>query len=94
MLSAASVWEIAIKRRTGKLAFTGPLGKAIAASGFTTLPIGADDAEMAGGLERDHKDPFDRMLIAQCITRGLSFVTADATLVVRREAPVVWAGEA
>ena len=93
MLSAASVWEIAIKQRTGKLAFTGPLAEAVAASGFTTLPIEAEDAEMAGGLDWDHKDPFDRILLAQCIHRGLSLVTADATLALRREAPIVWAGQ-
>jgi PIN domain nuclease of toxin-antitoxin system len=92
MVSAVSAWEIAIKRRIGKLAFTGPIRAAVAKAGFAELLINADDAELAGDLDWDHKDPFDRMLIAQCLTRALTLVTADEILGRRRDVPVVWAG--
>ena len=91
-VSAVSAWEIAIKRWVGKLAFTGPIRAAVAKSGFTELLINADDAELAGDLDWDHKNPFDRMLIAQCLTRALSLVAADEVLGRRRDVPVVWAG--
>jgi PIN domain nuclease of toxin-antitoxin system len=63
----------------------------VAAAGFTELAIGADDAELAGALDWEHKDPFDRMLVAQCRGPGLSLVTADAALRGRVEIPIVWA---
>ena len=79
-VSAASFWEIALKRRAGKLTFTGSPREAAGASGFIELPIDAADAELAGGLDWDHRDPFDRALVAQAINRGLTLMTADATL--------------
>jgi PIN domain nuclease of toxin-antitoxin system len=79
-VSAASVWEIAIKRRLGKLAFAASVASAISANGFADLPILASDAEAAGGLDWDHHDPFDRMIVAQAMNRGLTLVTADAAI--------------
>jgi PIN domain nuclease of toxin-antitoxin system len=79
-VSAASVWEIAIKRRTGKLQFTGSAYGAIAANGFLDLPISPAEAEIAGNLTWRHTDPFDRILVAQAMRQGLVFVTADEVI--------------
>ena len=65
LVSAASVWEIEIKRALGKLSAPDGLVEAIDAAAFSTLPITAVDAEQAGRLPPHHRDPFDRMLIAQ-----------------------------
>ncbi len=79
-VSAASIWEIAIKRRLGKLTFTGsPLG-AIRANGFVEAPISGADCETAGDLAWAHTDPFDRLIITQARARGMTLVTADATM--------------
>lgn len=91
-MSAASFWEIAIKRRARKLAFTGPLRAAAANSGLLELEIDAADGELAGALDWDHRDPFDRMLVAQCRNRSLTLATADAVLRGRRDIPILWAG--
>jgi PIN domain nuclease of toxin-antitoxin system len=90
--SAASFWEIAIKRRAGKLAFRGSARAAAAAAGFLELDINAADAETAGELDWDHRDPFDRMLVAQCLNRELTLVSADARLRARGDIAVMWAG--
>jgi PIN domain nuclease of toxin-antitoxin system len=66
-VSAVSVWEIAIKRRRGKLDFPDPPSAAIGANGFQALPILPEDPEWAGDLVWDHGDPFDRLLVAQAI---------------------------
>ena len=79
-VSAASVWEIAIKRRRGKLTLSGSASAAIASNGFHELPILPLEAEAAGDLEWRHDDPFDRMLVAQAMAQGLMFVTADETI--------------
>ena len=59
-VSAASIWEIAIKRRLKKLDFRGSAVAAISANGFLELPILPMDAENAGALAWQHNDPFDR----------------------------------
>src|SRR5437868_6193212 len=66
-VSAASILEIALKVRTGKLRFGGSPTAAIAANGFFELPVLAMEAELAGALDWDHADPFDRLLVAQAI---------------------------
>jgi PIN domain nuclease of toxin-antitoxin system len=91
-VSAASFWEIAIKRRLGKLAYDGSVRAAAAAAGFQELPIDAADAETAGALDWNHRDPFDRMLVAHCLNRSLTLVTADPALNARGDIAVVWAG--
>ena len=90
-LSAASFLEIAIKRRARKLAFVGPLRAAAADSGLSELGIDASDGELAGALDWDHRDPFDRMLIAQCLNRSLTLVTADAVMRQRDDIAILWA---
>lgn len=77
LISAASVWEIAIKKRLGKLNAPDNLIEAIEASEFSSLPISFDHAVAAGRLPLHHDDPFDRMLIAQAQCDGLVLVTQD-----------------
>jgi PIN domain nuclease of toxin-antitoxin system len=79
-VSAASIWEIAIKRRLGRLEFTNPIIDAIVRNGFSPLPISPHHAEHAGSLPLLHTDPFDRMLIAQAQLDSLTLVTADARI--------------
>jgi len=81
-VSAASLWEIAIKARLGKIAADpGELVATIGASGFVELPVSAAHAAAAAAqLPLHHRDPFDRLLIAQCLTEPLRFLTADAAL--------------
>jgi PIN domain nuclease of toxin-antitoxin system len=76
-ISAASVWEIAVKRRLGKLVFSGSACAATGANGFHELPILPIDAEDAGNLAWHHTDPVDRLLVAQAIRLGLVLLTAD-----------------
>jgi PIN domain nuclease of toxin-antitoxin system len=91
-VSAVVFLEIAIKRRTGKLAFEGSPRAAALAAGFLELSIDGADAETTGGLEWDNRDPFDRMLVAQCLNRDLVLVTADARLRSRHDIGLLWAG--
>ena len=79
-VSAASAWEIAIKRSTGKLRFDGDVAAEVTANGFEPLPIGLDHAVRAGALPAHHRDPFDRMLVAQAQAEGLTLVTRDTRL--------------
>jgi PIN domain nuclease of toxin-antitoxin system len=75
--SAASVWEIAIKRASGKLIFEGSVQKSILAHDFLPLPITVEQAELAGSLPQLHRDPFDRLLVAQAQLEGLVLVSVD-----------------
>jgi PIN domain nuclease of toxin-antitoxin system len=76
-VSAASVWEIAIKRAAGKLAFAGPIVETAERLGFELLPITGAHAEQAGALPPHHRDPFDRVLVAQATLEGLVLGTQD-----------------
>ncbi|WP_435592356.1 type II toxin-antitoxin system VapC family toxin [Nocardia sp. bgisy118] len=76
-LSAVTVWEVAIKQALGELAGPDDLPERIRASGFVELPIGHDHAMAAGRLPLIHRDPFDRMLVAQARCENLTLVTAD-----------------
>jgi PIN domain nuclease of toxin-antitoxin system len=78
LVSAVTVWEIAIKRASGKLSFDLQIGKAIAGHGFSALDIAVAHAEWAGALPALHHDPFDRLLIAQAHIEGLVLATVDA----------------
>ncbi len=84
LVSAASVWEIATKHRLGKLpgaaAVAGDITGTIERQGFVALDIVAADAELAGKLAGEHRDPFDRMIAAQALRRDLPVITADAQL--------------
>jgi PIN domain nuclease of toxin-antitoxin system len=80
-VSAASAWEITTKNRIGKLPgaalFSNRLGEIIALQGFLELPISVAHAEKAGSLPGAHRDPFDRMLIAQAVAGGLTLVSNE-----------------
>ncbi|MYD92839.1 MAG: type II toxin-antitoxin system VapC family toxin [Chloroflexi bacterium] len=79
-VSAASIWEISIKRARGKLDVPGNVLEALEENGFRELPITAFHAERAGSLPLHHTDPFDRMLVAQAQAEGLILVTRDANI--------------
>ncbi len=90
-VSAASVWEIAIKWRLGKLAFSGSATSAIDANGFCAEAILPIDAENAGDLAWSHGDPFDRLLVVQAIRLGCMLVTADRSILAFGAVPHLWA---
>lgn len=78
-VSSASIWEATIKIKLKKLdASVGELVEAITESGFLELPITALHAAAVSHLSEIHRDPFDRILIAQAISEPLTFLTADA----------------
>ena len=76
-VSAATIWEIAIKRAIGKLRFDRPIVAAVRALGFEILAVAGAHAEHAGGLPPHHNDPFDRLIIAQAYLEGLVLGTQD-----------------
>ncbi len=92
LVSAGSVWEIAVKRRLGKLTFDGSPAAAISANGFEELPILPFDAEYAGGLVCSHADPFDRLLVAQASRLPATLVTTDTTVRDYGKVALLWAG--
>lgn len=88
-VSAASVWEASVKAALGKLELPAPLSTVFADEGFTELAITSRHAERSALLPSLHKDPFDRMLVAQAQLEGLTLVTADP-LIARYEVDVLW----
>ena len=80
-ISAASAWEITTKHRIGKLrgvgAIIADLDRAIADQGFIGLPISLRHGQVAGALPGPHRDPFDRMLIAQAMLENLVLVSNE-----------------
>ncbi len=76
-VSAVSVWEISIKKAMGKLIAPDNLQEEIELHRFTPLNINIEHANLAGKLPAIHKDPFDRMLIAQAMIEKLTLVTGD-----------------
>ena len=82
LVSAAAAWEIATKHRLGKLPSAETLvldmSGAIAGQNFEELPITVEHAARAGALPGPHRDPFDRMLIAQALTHNLVFISNES----------------
>ena len=78
--SAVTPWELGIKRSIGKLSFPDGMPEALQESGFLGLPISIAHAVAAAELPPHHRDPFDRMLVAQARAEALVLVTADRTL--------------
>jgi PIN domain nuclease of toxin-antitoxin system len=81
VVSVASVWEVAIKHRLGRL----PVSPAsfrdrMAQGGAAILPIEDEHAIKSGDLATNHADPFDRLLLATAVVEGLQLLTADRTL--------------
>lgn len=93
VVSAASAWEIATKSRLGKWPQGGHLltdfDDYLRRSRFVELPITVAHARLAGSLDGKHRDPFDRMLIAQSRIEDASLVTADS-IFTRYRVPVIW----
>lgn len=81
LVSAASMWEVAIKVRLGKMtANPKELFAQIAVNNFEEMPVLSRQALLVADLPLHHTDPFDRLLIAQAISEALHLVTADAQL--------------
>lgn len=80
LVSAASIWEISIKQAKGMLEAPEDLEALVEDEGFTKLPISLFHGQQAGKLPEIHRDPFDRMLIAQAQAEGLELVTADGII--------------
>ena len=76
-VSTATIWEVAIKQAIGKLPGPADLPQRIRDCGFQPLAINADHAITAGRLPLIHRDPFDRMLVAQAQCEGHTLVTRD-----------------
>ena len=79
-VSIASIWELAIKRAAGKLVVSQDIAAECQREQFALVPIEPFHAEQAANLPMHHRDPFDRMLVAQAQAEGLVIVTADATI--------------
>ena len=83
LFSAASLWEITIKNTLGRPDFRADprlLRRGLLDNGYGELPITSEHAINVAGLPPLHKDPFDRLLLAQAITEGITLVTGDARL--------------
>ena len=90
LFSSASLWEVAIKRGLGRTDFhVDPrlLRRGLLDNGYSELPITSDHAVAVDGLPAIHKDPFDRILVAQAIVEGIALLTADP-LVARYPGPI------
>jgi PIN domain nuclease of toxin-antitoxin system len=81
--SAANLWEILIKRGLGRDDFKADariLRRALLDNGYSELPIASEHVVAIDGLPQIHKDPFDRILVAQATVEGITLLTADETL--------------
>jgi PIN domain nuclease of toxin-antitoxin system len=96
-LSVASVWEMGIKAAIGKLFLPEPVDRYIAHRmgqlGTGSLEITATHALRAAALKTHHKDPFDRMLIAQAQAENMTIVTADDAFQQYEDLSLMWAGK-
>lgn len=79
-VSAATTWELAVKASLGKLRMPEGFLEVVEAQGFLHLPISPEHAMAVQSLPWHHRDPFDRILLAQAMVEGLRLVSADAAL--------------
>lgn len=92
LFSAASIWEIAIKAELGRVDFAAKpedIARAAIESGFDELPVHAQHAALTARLPRHHRDPFDRLLVAQAMTEPARLLTVDAALGLYSELVIV-----
>lgn len=93
LFSAASAWELALKVGSDKLEVPEPLDAFVAdhlrTNGFDHLPVHLRHALAVAGLPKLHGDPFDRLLVAQCLQEGLTLVSGDEHIA-RYEVDVLW----
>ena len=80
--SIVSSWELAIKESTGRLPLAPRFFEGLTETGFVCLPVEEKHIETFRALPRLHKDPFDRMLVAQANAEGMTLITADKRLAV------------
>ncbi|ELR98213.1 type II toxin-antitoxin system VapC family toxin [Gloeocapsa sp. PCC 73106] len=94
-LSVASIWEIGIKVAIGKLSLPESpdsyISSRMSQLGVRSLEITATHALRAAALPLHHRDPFDRMLIAQAQSENMMFVSADAIFMRYSDVPIIWA---
>ena len=84
LFSAASLWEVSIKRGLGRKDFTADprsLRRGLLDNGYGELPIHSDHVVVLDTLPAIHKDPFDRILVAQAVAEGIELLTTDSQLV-------------
>jgi PIN domain nuclease of toxin-antitoxin system len=79
-VSVVSAWEIEIKRAKGKLQIPHDLEAGLSVQGFQSLQVGLRHVLAVESLPRHHRDPFDRMLIAQAQLEGMTLITSDRTI--------------
>ncbi len=93
LVSSVVAWELAIKTSLGKLTLPDDVARyvpdRIASNGFEALPVSVEHAVRVAALPHHHRDPFDRLLVAQALVERVPLVTADP-LVARYEAPTLW----
>lgn len=93
-VSAASAWEIATKQRLGKLPQAEVLVRAyhqhLVRLGAESIPITDEHSLLAGSMEWSHRDPFDRMIAAQCMTESLPLATADKEFQTLAGVQILW----
>jgi PIN domain nuclease of toxin-antitoxin system len=91
-VSAASAWEVAIKTRLGRLdgaTLLATWSGQLEAMRVEDLPVNSDDAILAGRLPWDHRDPFDRVIVAQALRRNLTVATRDAKILAAALTPTL-----
>jgi PIN domain nuclease of toxin-antitoxin system len=89
VISAVTVWEVAIKRRLGKLDAPADLLQQLERAGIDLLPINARHADQSGVLPMHHRDPFDRLLVAQAQLENHTLMTGDSCMDAY-EVAIVW----
>lgn len=89
-VSIASAWELAVKRATGKLRLRESFAAALDENRFRLLPVTLEHVERIATMPLHHRDPFDRMLVAQAQHEGMTLVTHDDAIG-RYDVPVLWA---
>jgi PIN domain nuclease of toxin-antitoxin system len=88
-LSAASVWEVAIKRSLGKLTVPAEFHRQMALRGVASVPVYDSHAAAVAELPLHHRDPFDRILVAQAAAESMSILSVDPQLRAY-DVPVLW----
>jgi PIN domain nuclease of toxin-antitoxin system len=89
VVSAVTIWEVAIKRGLGKLEAPGDLLAQLEGAGVELLPISARHTDLVASLPLHHRDPFDRLLVAQATLEGIGLVSDDEALR-RYDVEIVW----
>jgi PIN domain nuclease of toxin-antitoxin system len=89
VVSAVTVWEVAIKRSLGKVKARAGMLNEIERAGVELLPVTARHADLVASLPLHHRDPFDRLLVAQATVEGLPLITNDESLR-RYDVEVIW----